>query len=156
MVPPVLTAKLRASLNSGRGSADAARRRRVGPRAREKPCPANPPPDPPNRGYTAAALLFAAGALLWFVNQRATAQAESQAAGRAHFVADILLRDRLTRADFARPVRATAAAELDTLFTRVVRSRGIKRVNLIAPDGLITYSTEHRLIGVLASDRTAT
>jgi hypothetical protein len=37
-------------------------------------------------GYTAVALLFAAGAILWFVHQRATSQAESQAATRAQLV----------------------------------------------------------------------
>src|SRR5580765_7569664 len=89
--------------------------------------------------YTTAALLFAAGALLWFVDQRATDQAESQAAGRAHFLADVLLRDQLTRADFARPVAGARRKQLDTLFYRVVQSEGIKRVNLIAPTGLITY-----------------
>jgi signal transduction histidine kinase len=103
--------------------------------------------------YTAAALLFAAGGLLWFVDQRATAQAEGQAAARAHFVADILLRDRLTRGDFARPVAGRRLSRLDTLFMRVVESQEIKRVSLIAPNGLITYSTDHRLIGEMPSDR---
>ena len=74
--------------------------------------------------YTAAALLFAAGALLWFVDQRATAQAESQAAGRAHFIADILLRDRLTRADFARPVTERRRSRLDVLFVESAADPG--------------------------------
>jgi signal transduction histidine kinase len=100
--------------------------------------------------YTGVALLFAAGAILWFVDQRATVQAENQASARAHFLADILLRDRLTRADFDKPVVAKRRNELDTLFFRVVQTEGIKRVNLIAPTGLITYSTEHLLIGELA------
>ena len=103
--------------------------------------------------YTAAALLFAAGALLWFVDQRATDQAESQAAGRAHFLADVLLRDQLTRADFSRPVAGARRTQLDSLFYRVVKSEGIKRVNLIAPTGLITYSTDHTLIGELPHGR---
>jgi signal transduction histidine kinase len=105
--------------------------------------------------YTAAALLFAAGAILWFVSQRATAEAESQAAARAHFLADILLRDRLTRADFGEPVVGKRRRELDTLFFRVVQTEGIKRVNLIAPTGLITYSTEHKLIGEVPHGRAA-
>ena len=54
-------------------------------------------------GYTAIALLFAAGAILWFVDQRATSQAENNAAARAHFIADVLLRDRLTQGDFQHP-----------------------------------------------------
>ena len=97
--------------------------------------------------YTAAALLFAAGAILWFVNQQATGQAENQAAARAHFLADVLLRDRLTKADFNEPVVGKRRTELDRLFFRTLEAEGIKRVNLIAPTGLITYSTEHRFIG---------
>lgn len=97
--------------------------------------------------YMAAALLFAAGAILWFVNQRATAQAENQASARAHFLADVLLRDRLTKADFDEPVMGKRRTELDALFFRAVQAEGIKRVNLIAPTGRITYSTEHRYIG---------
>ena len=105
--------------------------------------------------YSATALLFAAGALLWFVDQRATAQAESQAAGRAHFIADILLRDRLTRADFARPVTGPRRARLDGLFVRAVQAQEIKRVSLIGPNGVITYSTDHRRISELPHLRSA-
>jgi signal transduction histidine kinase len=100
--------------------------------------------------YTAAALLFAAGAILWFVDQRATTQAESFAAGRAHFIADVLLADQLTEGDFTKPVAGRRRSHLDRLFYRTVRAEGIKRVNLIAPNGLITYSTERMLIGATA------
>ena len=98
-------------------------------------------------GYTALALLFAAGAILWFVDQRATSQAENNAAARAHFIADILLRDRLTEADFQRPVGSRRRAELDALFARAVRTEGVERINLIGPSGFITYSTQTNLIG---------
>jgi signal transduction histidine kinase len=98
-------------------------------------------------GYTAVALLFAAGAILWFVDERATSQAQGNAAARAHFIADILLRDQVTEADFQHPVGAKRRAELDALFSRAVRSEGVERVNLIGPSGLITYSTEGSLIG---------
>jgi signal transduction histidine kinase len=99
--------------------------------------------------------VLAAGALLWFVNQRATAQAESQAAARAHVIADILLRDRLTQTDFAQAITGTRRSRLDTLFFRVVQTQEIKRVSLIAPNGLITYSTDHRLISDLRRARDA-
>jgi signal transduction histidine kinase len=105
--------------------------------------------------YTAAALVFAAGAILWFVQDRATTQAENQAAGRAHFIADVLLRDRLTEADFSGSVGARRRANLDRLFLRVIQAQGIKRVNLIGPSGEITYSTDPRLVGDLASNRHA-
>jgi signal transduction histidine kinase len=98
-------------------------------------------------GYTAVALLFAAGAILWFVNERATTQAENNAAARAHFIADVLLRDRLTESDFQKPVAAKRQAELDALFARAVRTEGVERINLIGPSGSITYSTQTNLIG---------
>jgi signal transduction histidine kinase len=98
-------------------------------------------------GYTAVALLFAAGAILWFVDERATSQAENNAAARAHFIADVLLRDRLSATDFQKPVAAKRRTELDALFARVVRTEGVERINLIGPGGVITYSTEAGLIG---------
>jgi signal transduction histidine kinase len=97
--------------------------------------------------WTAAALLFAAGGVLWFVDQRATEQAESQAASRTHFIIDVLLRDELTRSDFRQPASGKRQAQLDAVFERALRSEDIIRMNLIAPDGRITYSTEPSLIG---------
>ena len=57
--------------------------------------------------YTGVALLFAAGAILWYVNQRATEQAENQAVTRAQFIADALLGEA---AEEARAERGHAAA----------------------------------------------
>ena len=98
--------------------------------------------------YTGVALLFAAGAILWFVNQRATEQAENQAVTRAQFIADALLSDELGESDFVRARDGTSAAPSSTtLFQRVVHTEGTLRMNLIAPSGLITYSTSPALIG---------
>ncbi len=97
--------------------------------------------------YTSAALLVAAGAILWFVNERATAQAESQAAEQTQFIADVLLRDELTSTDFAKPVTGARRRQLDEVFDRAVRGKGIVRMSLIAASGLITYSTDPPLIG---------
>jgi signal transduction histidine kinase len=97
--------------------------------------------------YTAVALLFAAGAILWFVHERATTQAQGEAVQRAQFIADALLRGELTEADFVRPVIGARRRELDDLFQRAVRTEGMLRMNLIAPSGQITYSTSPALIG---------
>jgi signal transduction histidine kinase len=97
--------------------------------------------------YTGVALLFAAGAILWFVTDRATSQAENQAVARAQFIADALLRDELSEADFVRPVTGPRRRTLDDLFRRAVATEGMLRMNLIAPSGLITYSTTPSLIG---------
>ena len=100
--------------------------------------------------YTAVALLFAAGGILWFVNQRATTQAESQAASRAQFLTTVLLQDELTQRDFTRPPGMKRRRELDRLFRRALQAEGIVRMNLIGPDGVITYSTTPSLIGRLS------
>ena len=103
--------------------------------------------------YTAAALLFAAGAAP-LVRRPA-----GHRAGRGPGRGPRALRRRHPPARPVDPRRLRATryrarrSQLDTLFMRVVESHEIKRVNLIAPNGLITYSTEHRLIGELASDR---
>jgi signal transduction histidine kinase len=99
---------------------------------------------------TAVVLLCAAGATLWFVNQQATAQAESQAAARAQFLTTVLLEAELTHRDFASPAQARRRHELDRLFRRAVQEEGIVRVNLITPDRLITYSTDPAAIGGLS------
>ncbi len=51
--------------------------------------------------YTCVALLFAAGAILWFVNQRATSsRPRTRRSTRAQFIADALLSDELGRVRF--------------------------------------------------------
>ena len=102
--------------------------------------------------YTGVALLFAAGAILWFVYDRSTAQAEQQAVARAQFIADALLQDEIRQADFVRPVAGPRRDELDELFRRAVQTEGMLRMNLIAPSGLITYSTSPSLIGTRLSE----
>jgi signal transduction histidine kinase len=102
--------------------------------------------------YTAAALLFASGGILWFVNQRATAQAEGQAASRAQFLTAVLLEDELSKRDFTTSAQEQRRRELDRLFRRVVQQEGIVRMNLIGPSGLITYSTDPALIGQVSHE----
>jgi len=99
---------------------------------------------------TAVVLLCAGGAILWFVNQQATAQAESQAATRAQFLTTVLLEAELTPRDFANSVQARRRHELDRLFRRAVQEEGVVRVNLITPNRLITYSTDPAAIGGLS------
>jgi signal transduction histidine kinase len=60
---------------------------------------------------------------------------------------DVLLHDAVTPADFTQPVVGPRRRKLDSLFQRALRSEGMVRMNLIAPDGQITYSTESALIG---------
>lgn len=98
--------------------------------------------------YTAAGLLFAAGATLWFVDRNTTAQAEDAASARAAFVTKVFLDDGdLREGDFQHVVSATRRRELDLLFSKAGSLDGFARGNLIGQTGLVTYSTYPPLIG---------
>jgi signal transduction histidine kinase len=98
--------------------------------------------------YTAAALLFAAGAILWFVAHKTTTQAENDVASRAAFVTQVLLDDgKLEADDFARPVKPRRRKQLDALFARAGLLEGFERGTLINPAGIVTYSTYAPLDG---------
>ena len=99
-------------------------------------------------GYTAVSLLFAAGAILWFVNHNTTTQAEKGSAARAAFVINVLVQTQELRgADFEGVAAPQRQRELDALFQRTGTLDGFVRANLISRAGLVTYSTYHPLIG---------
>jgi len=99
-------------------------------------------------GYTAVALLFAAGAILWFVNHNTTIQAEKGSAARAAFVIKVLVQTQeLHAADFEAVATPQRQRELDALFQRTETLDGFVRANLMSRTGLVTYSTYHPLIG---------
>ena len=98
--------------------------------------------------YTAVALLFAAGAILWFVNHNTTSQAEKEVAARAAFVTNVLLQEQdLRAADFERVTTPQRQRQLDALFGRAGTLNGFLRANLMSRKGLVTYSTYRPLIG---------
>jgi diguanylate cyclase len=68
-------------------------------------------------------------------------------------LAGSVLRDSLRASDFRRTVARDRRSELDSLFEDRVLSEGVLLVNLYAANGLVTYSTDHRLIGTRAGDR---
>jgi hypothetical protein len=97
---------------------------------------------------TAAVIATAGGALLWYVQRQEVAQAERNVTQRAQFVEKSILHDELRPADLARPVSGARLDELDALFTGRVLVDGGLRVKIYrAPDGLVTYSNSHPLIG---------
>jgi hypothetical protein len=77
-------------------------------------------------------------------------------ATRAQFLAEVLLRNELTEADFSHPVAGKRRAALDELLQRAVHSEGVVRIDLFAPSGRITYSTSPRLIGTFPPGDKAT
>jgi diguanylate cyclase (GGDEF)-like protein len=97
--------------------------------------------------YTAVGLALAAAGILLFVRQHGIAQAEHSVAFHARFVADTVLRGDLNANDFARPVSARRRAALDRLFRSNVLVGGTRGATLYGPDGRVTYSTNHALIG---------
>ena len=79
--------------------------------------------------------------------------AERTVAAQAQFVEHSILREELRPADLAAPVTGARLAQLDRLFRTRVLVDGALRVKLYgAPDGLVTYSNAHSLIGTKADD----
>src|SRR5919198_1357963 len=109
-------------------------------------------PDPPRLVLrfavsTCVALALAAAAILMVVRHLVTVQAEHAATAQARVIASSTLRSSLAASDFARPVDARRRAQLDELFRSGVLDEGVLVADLYAPNGTVTYSTDHRLIG---------
>ena len=97
---------------------------------------------------TAVVIATVGGALLWYVRGNETRHAERDVAAKARFVERSVLRGELTAADLTSQVRGTRLTQLDRLFkTRVLVDGGLRVKLYGAPDGLVTYSNTHALIG---------
>jgi diguanylate cyclase (GGDEF)-like protein len=96
-----------------------------------------------------SALCLGAGAaaILGVVRHLNTGEAQRNAAQQAQFVAQSMLTGKLRAADFARPVSRRRRAQLDRFFERNVLQHRILLVTLSRRDRVVTYSTDHRLIG---------
>jgi diguanylate cyclase (GGDEF)-like protein len=97
--------------------------------------------------FSAIAFLVVVVLVIGFVRQSATTHAKAAARSHASFIADTILRERLTPADFSRPVSAARRAQLDALFKGEILVQGALRAKLYGRDGSVTYATEHELIG---------
>jgi diguanylate cyclase (GGDEF)-like protein len=93
------------------------------------------------------ALALAAAAILLIVRHYDTVQAERAATSEARVLASSVLRGSLRASDFERPVSTARRSALDELFEADVLSEGVLLVKLYSDDGVVTYSTDHRLIG---------
>jgi diguanylate cyclase (GGDEF)-like protein len=101
-------------------------------------------------------LALASAAILVVVRSFTVSQAEQAAARHASLVAATLLRHEVVPADFAGPVGPARRRELDTLFRTNLVPNDIQDVLLVRNDGLVTYATDHRLIGTQESASLAT
>ncbi len=97
---------------------------------------------------TAVVIATVGGVLLWYVRGKETQHAERDVVAKARFVERSVLRGELTPADLSAPVRGARLAQLDRLFkTRVLVDGGLRVKLYGAPNGLVTYSNTHALIG---------
>jgi PAS domain S-box-containing protein len=93
----------------------------------------------------AVALALVAGVLL--ARQNASHRAEQDVFAEAKWIADQLKKDDITKVALQHPAWGATRAELDALFGSNVLTPGIVRVNLFSRSGVVTYSTDHTLIG---------
>jgi diguanylate cyclase (GGDEF)-like protein len=101
---------------------------------------------------TCFALALAAGAILLVVRHFNTVQAERAATSEAQVLASSVLRGSLLPSDFERTVGPSRRNALDDFFETHVLNEGVLLVNVYAEDGTITYSTDHRLLGIRAQE----
>jgi diguanylate cyclase (GGDEF)-like protein len=96
---------------------------------------------------TALVLGVGAAAILVVVRGLVTTEAEDSGIARATLVADSTLKPELRPSDLRGPVAGKRRAQLDRLLLQRVLLDGTKQVDVVRRDGLVTYSTDHRLIG---------
>jgi diguanylate cyclase (GGDEF)-like protein len=105
---------------------------------------------------TALCLGLGGAAILVFTRHLNTIQAEETAAKHAQLVAEDVLADRLRPSDFAQPTSPRRREDLDGLFKRKLLRPGTVLVSLSRADQVVTYSTDHSLIGRRVASATRT
>lgn len=101
--------------------------------------------------YAGLAVLLATLAALVLARFEAQSKAESTLADDAAYLADELGRDDLAVTALKRPVLADEEAQLDEFLGTLAAARDVARTSLVSPNGTITYSTDHALIGQRAA-----
>jgi diguanylate cyclase (GGDEF)-like protein len=100
---------------------------------------------------TAIALALAAAAILLVVRHYNTVQAERGATSQARVIAGTVLRGTLRPSDFERSVDGSRRSALDAFVRRHALTESVLLVELYSPAGIVTYSTDHSLIGTRMS-----
>ncbi len=100
--------------------------------------------------YSAIALALAWVAIFWLIRREAEERGRQQVAAHATEAA-ARIAPSLTDADFAGTAPAARRAELDGLFERELVGN-LLRIKLWSPDGIVTYSTDHDVIGERIDD----
>jgi PAS domain S-box-containing protein len=106
--------------------------------------------------FSGLALAAALGLALLLARSNVNDRARSRAVGDATAVAKQFASDDLSRTAFARPGTKSSAGDLvsflDVFFTPTVAAHDPAHVVLYSPQGIVTYATDHTLIGRRASD----
>ena len=97
------------------------------------------------------ALGLASAAILVVVHHFALSQAERGAAQHAGLLASAVFQREVGAEDVGAPVPPSRRRQLDSLLRSYGLEKGIVALSLVRRDGIITYSTDHRLIGTTAS-----
>jgi PAS domain S-box-containing protein len=97
--------------------------------------------------YTGCVLLVAGLAMLYVLERDITGRAEQRVESQSQAVAEATLKQHLTTADFRRPVAQKRRAALDRVLHDRVFLAGVVQTTLYNDAGVVTYSTDHALIG---------
>jgi hypothetical protein len=101
------------------------------------------------------ALGLASALILIVVHHFALSQAERAATRQAGLLASTVFQREVGRGDVEAPVTMSRRKELDALLRTYVLAEDIVGLSLVRGDGLVTYSTDHRAIGTIASGELA-
>ena len=101
------------------------------------------------------ALGLASAVILVVVHHFALSQAERGAARHAGLLASAVFQREVDARDLKEPVSPGRLRQLDALLRAYGVDRGIVALSLVRRDGVVTYSTDHRLIGTTASTELA-
>jgi diguanylate cyclase (GGDEF)-like protein len=101
------------------------------------------------------ALGLASALILIVVHHFALSQAERAATRQAGLLASTVFQREVERRDVEAPVTMSRRKELDALLRTYVLAEDVVGLSLVRGDGLVTYSTDHRAIGTIASGELA-
>ena len=105
--------------------------------------------------FTAAGLAVTSVAIFLVVRGFVTEHAQASVEQNTRFVAAAVLSRQLRPADFRAPVGTERRRELDRIFREQVLVDDVDRATLYGLNGVVSYSTEPRLIGKRTADSAA-
>lgn len=93
-------------------------------------------------------IILAVAGSFWFVRGQQIASGRGAALNKAQFISSSILRAQLRPADLKRPVGKARQRQLDRLFSHQVLLSPNRSATVFGADDVITYSTDHALVGL--------